>query len=120
MERRAIESMDFASEMPLVDDLLTAWDGTIWLRRSPTSGFPADLSANPDGHNLQQALQRDQANRPTARIDLLTPGGQYLGTIPYGRWPAAMGPEGRVAYIEVDELGVPAVLVGRVSVSQCP
>ena len=121
MQREAIESMEFADEVPLVDDLLTAWDGTIWVRRPPTSDFSFDLSANPSGHNLQRALQTNQMNRPPAPIDLLTPDGQYLGTIPatQARWPAAMGPEGRVAYIEVDELGVPTVLVGRVSVSQC-
>ena len=121
MQREAIESMEFADEVPLVDDLLTAWDGTIWVRRPPTSDFSFDLSANPGGHNLQRALQTNQMNRPPAPIDLLTPDGRYLGTIPatQGRWPAAIGPEGRVAYIEVNELGVPTVLVGRVSVSRC-
>ena len=121
MQREAIENMEFADELPLVDDLLTAWDGTIWVRRPPTSDFPFDLSANPGGHNLQRALQTNQMNRPPAPIDLLTPDGRYLGTIPatQARWPAAIGPEGRVAYIEVNELGVPTVLIGRVSVSQC-
>ena len=121
MQREAIENMEFADELPLIDDLLTAWDGTIWARRSPTSDFPFDLSANPAGHNLQRELQKSQMNRPPAPIDLLTPDGRYHGTIPatQARWPAAMGPEGRVAYIEVDELGVPTVLVGRVSVSRC-
>ena len=88
MQREAIESMEFADEVPLVDDLLTAWDGTIWVRRPPTSDFSFDLSANPGGHNLQRALQTNQMNRPPAPIDLLTPDGQYLGTIPatQARW----------------------------------
>ena len=121
MEREAIESMEFASEIPLVDDLMTAWDGMIWVRRVPTSDFPFDLSANPGGHNLQRALQTNQANRSPAAIDLLEPGGRYLGTIPAtdARWPAALGPGGLVAYIEVDEFDVPVVLVGRISVSAC-
>ena len=39
MQREAIESMEFADEVPLVDDLLTAWDGTIWVRRPAHLGF---------------------------------------------------------------------------------
>ena len=78
MQREAIENMEFADELPLVDDLLTAWDGTIWVRRPPAPDFPFDLSANPGGHNLQRALQTNQMNRPPAPIDLLTPDGRYL------------------------------------------
>ena len=119
-ERGAIEDMEFADEVPQVDDLLTAWDGTIWVRRPPDSEFPFDLSANPDGHNLQEALQKSQANRPPAPVDMLTPDGAYVGTVRELRWPAALGPGNRAAYIEVDEFGIPTVLVGRLSVSSCP
>ncbi|MDE2876645.1 MAG: hypothetical protein OXU69_06160 [Gemmatimonadota bacterium] len=121
MQEAAIATMEFADEVPLVDDLLTAWDGTIWIRRMPESGFPADGSANPGGHNLHRVLQTNQMNKPAAAIDLLNPGGQYLGTIPatQARWPAAMGPDGLVAFVEVDEFDVPVVLVGTISVSAC-
>lgn len=119
MERRAIETMEFADELPVVDDLLTSWDGTVWVRRTPKSDFPFDLSSNPSGRNLQRFLQDSQANRPPAPIDLVTSVGEYLGTIPEGRWPAALGPDGRVAYIEVDDLDVPTVLIGQLSVRQC-
>ena len=121
MQEAAIATMEFADEVPLVDDLLTAWDGTIWIRRMPESGFPADGSANPGGHNLHRVLQTNQMNKPAAAIDLLDPGGQYLGTIPatQARWPAAMGPDGLVAFVEVDEFDVPVVLVGTISVSAC-
>ena len=117
MERGAIEAMEFAAEVPLVDDLLTAWDGTIWVRRIPVSGFPLDLSANPGRHNLQRELQENQANRPPAPVDFLDPAGTYAGTVAAMRWPAAVGPDNLVAYIDIDELGVPTVLVGRLSVS---
>ena len=38
---------------------------------------------------------------------------------PGGRWPAALGPDGRVAYIGVDDLDVPTVLIGQLSVRRC-
>ncbi|MXW17180.1 MAG: hypothetical protein F4123_04005 [Gemmatimonadetes bacterium] len=48
-------------------------------------------------------------------IDVLTMDGRYVGTYPAGVavMPAAFGPEGLVAFIETDELGVDAVVVKR-------
>ena len=121
MHRLAIESMTFADEVPAIDDLLAAWDGTIWVRRAPPSGFPSDPSSNPLGHNSDQELQRSRTRSEPAPVDILTADGLYLGTIPAAeaRWPAAIGPDGLVAHIEADEFDVPTVVVGRVSLAPC-
>lgn len=81
--------------------------------------FRVARSRLPSGE-LQEALQKSQANRPPAPVDMLTPDGAYVGTVRKLRWPAALGPGNRAAYIEVDELGIPTVLVGRLSLSSCP
>ena len=46
-------------------------------------------------------------------IDLITPGGEYLGTIPDSRMPNAFGPDGLVAYVQLDGFEVPTVVVRR-------
>lgn len=117
-QRRMIESMEFADEVPLVDDLITAWDGTIWVRRTPEDGFPFDPSSDPGRNNTEKTLQDQQTKWLAAPIDVIRADGAYVGTLPIGeaRWPAALGPGGMMAYIEVDSLGVPTVVVGRVSI----
>ena len=40
MQRRTVERMEFYSGIPLVDDLWTTWEGTIWMRRTPKEGYP--------------------------------------------------------------------------------
>ena len=90
MQREAIESMEFADAVPLVDDLLT--DGTV---RSGCAGPTSDLSTcrqTPAVTTSSGLCRLNQMNRPPAPIDLLTPDGQYLGTIPatQARWPAAI------------------------------
>ena len=52
-------------------------------------------------------------------IDVLTPDGKYLGSIPAGLipFPDAFGPDGRVAFIRKDDLDVPWVEVKRVVLS---
>ncbi len=47
-------------------------------------------------------------------IDIITPEGGYLGTVPDSRLPNAFGPDGLAAYVQLDELGVPTVVVRRV------
>ena len=47
MQRRAIEEMEFAEQVPLVDDVISTWDGTIWVRRTPDDGFPFDPLTDP-------------------------------------------------------------------------
>ena len=119
MRLQAVEDMEFADEVPLVDDMRTAWDGTIWVRRTPEDSFPFDPSSDPLGVGGVGELQQEQVARDPAPIDVITSGGEYLGTLPAGdaKLPAAFGPGGVAAYIEVDALDVPSVLVGRLSVS---
>ena len=117
MGRRAIEDMEFADEVPLVDAIATMWDGTIWVRRTPADGFPFDVSSDPMGNYGDDALQRRLTERAPAPIDVIHPDGAYFGTIPAGeaQLPAAFGPGGLAAYMEVDEMGVPTVAVRRIT-----
>ena len=81
----------FYPELSVLHTLATTWDGHIWVqRRGP---YP-----DTDGP-----------------IDVLTADGDYIGTFPEGGMgmPAAFGPEGLVAFIELDELDVATVVVRR-------
>ncbi len=81
----------FYPELSVLHTLATTWDGHIWVqRRGP---YP-----DTDGP-----------------IDVLTANGDYIGTFPAGApgMPAAFGPEGLVAFIELDELDVATVVVRR-------
>ncbi|MDE2754373.1 MAG: hypothetical protein OXI83_17510, partial [Gemmatimonadota bacterium] len=89
--RNRIESLDFADQIPVVGGLGTSWDGLIWVHR---------LGENPldDGP-----------------IDVLAADGRYLGTYPPGTTtlPTAFGPDGLLAFVETDALGVETVIVKR-------
>jgi hypothetical protein len=87
-----IESMVFASEIPVLADMGVDWEGRIWLKRS--------------GSGVGQE----------GPLDLVDSEGTYLGTLSpdWSRIPDAFGPDGLTAFIEEDELGVPRVLVRRV------
>ena len=92
--RERVESMEFYPEVPVVRGLRTSWEGHIWVQRrgeEPVSDGP---------------------------IDVLTPGGRYLGTFAAEEMamPAAFGPDGLAAFVEVDELGVQTVVVRRLPV----
>jgi hypothetical protein len=91
MMRERVESMVFYPVIPVVEALSADWDGRIWVQRS--SGTPGE-----DG--------------PT---DLITPGGEYLGTLPADglRIPDAFGPDGLAAYMELDEYDVATIRVVR-------
>ena len=90
--RAFLEALPAASEVPVVRDLRTTWDGLIWVQRrgdEPVSDGP---------------------------IDVLTVEGRYLGSYPAGTtMPDAFGPGGLVAFIETGELGESTVLVKRVA-----
>ena len=93
MGRERIRSMEFYHEVPVVRDLQTSWEGTIWVRRrgeEPASDGP---------------------------IDVLTPDGRYIGTYAAGatEMPDAFGPDGLAAFIERDEFDVASVVVRRLS-----
>ena len=89
--RERVESMEFYPVVPVVRGLRTSWEGHIWVQRrgeEPVSDGP---------------------------IDVLTPDGRYLGTFAAEdmAMPAAFGPDGLAAFVEVDELGVQTVVVRR-------
>ena len=46
-------------------------------------------------------------------IDIIAPGGEYRGTLGEARMPGAFGPDGLVAYLEMDALDVPTIVVRR-------
>lgn len=52
-------------------------------------------------------------------IDVWNPDGRYVGTPPPDDrpMPDAFGPDGLAAWVELDELDVPTVIVGRFSTS---
>lgn len=90
-ERNRIQSMEFHEEIPVIRALKTSWDGSIWVQRRGVE--PSDDGA----------------------IDVLTPDGVYVGTYTAGaiEVPDAFGPEGLVAFIETNDLGVNTVVVKR-------
>ncbi len=81
----------FYHEIPVLRDLATTWEGRIWVRR---------VGEEPDSDGP---------------IDVLTAEGVYLGTYPTGatEMPAAFGPGGLAAFIELDEFDVASVVVRR-------
>ena len=90
MQEDQIQDLMFPEEMPVIRNLAVDWSDRIWVRRSALPG-------------------------ETGPTDILTRDGQYFGTIaPDGlRIPAAFGPDGLLAYIDADELGVQRVRVVR-------
>ena len=88
-----IEGMEFGPEMPLLEGLGVDWEGNLWVERTGS------------------------AVGEEGPLDIFDSEGRYLGTIPAGelRIPDAFGPDGLVAFIETADLGVPRVVVQRVS-----
>lgn len=89
--RAELESMEFYPEIPVVRDLRTSREGTIWVRRG--------------GDELDS----------DGPIDLITADGRYLGSFTRDATdlPSAFGPDGLVAFVERNELDVPTVVVKR-------
>jgi len=87
-----IESMVFADYIPVLTEVrVDPWSDQIWVRR---------------------AGRRIGENGP---VDVLTAQGEYLGTLDASVGiPAAFGPNGLVAYIDVDEFDVNTVRVERI------
>lgn len=89
--RRGIEGMEFHTELSVIRGLGTTWDGHIWV------------------------LRRGDGPNDDGPIDVLSPEGRYLGSLPAGttELPDAFGPDGLVALVEMNELGVQTVSVKR-------
>ena len=95
--RRELERLDnlvFFDEVSIVRNLRTGWDGEIWVQR-----------------------HGDEPGDDAGPIDVLTMDGRYIGSYRAGaiRMPAAFGPDGLVAFIELDELDVETVVVKRLA-----
>jgi hypothetical protein len=86
---REIANMEFADTIPALNALRVTGSGKLWVERTaPDVGEPGP-------------------------IDVVTPEGQYLGTITGLDLPAAISRGGLAAFIERDELDVPRVVVRR-------
>lgn len=92
MLRGRIEDMEFMDEIPVLTELGVDRDGRIWVQRS-------GRDVGEDGP-----------------IDVLSPTGEYLGTVEAGSIdiPSAFGPDGLVADVRRDELDVVTIVVRRV------
>ena len=90
MMRGQIAQMRFYPELSVLMDLAATWNGRIWVQR------------------------RGEAPTEDGPIDVITPAGEYAGTLPPdAAMPGAFGPEGLAAWVEEDEFGVPVVVVRR-------
>ena len=78
-------------EIPVLRGLATTWDGRIWVQR------------------------RGEEPGTDGPIDVLTVGGEYVGTYPTDatEMPDAFGPNGLAAFIEFDDMDVARVVVRR-------
>jgi len=111
--RGMVENASFMSEVPLVRDLRTTWEGAIWVERWGSDPLAQiNLAAggsddrNPEGEGEEAA---------EGWIDVLAPGGEYVGTFSLEEMsmPGAFGPGGLVAFVETDEFDVPTIIVKR-------
>lgn len=86
---RMMGEMEFADTIPALRGLRVAPSGKLWIERTgPVVGEPGP-------------------------VDLVTPEGQYLGTITGTRLPDAISRGGLAAYVERDENDVERVIVRR-------
>ena len=85
--REQIEVMSFWAEVPALHDMVGSPDGILWVQRNGPDGRPGP-------------------------VDLMDVADGYLGTLPPGsEFPVALGVDGLAAYLEISELGVPALRV---------
>ena len=88
-----VSLMEYAPEVPVIDDIAVDFEDRIWVSRTGEDGV---------------------SRGPT---DVLTADGEYLGTLAADefRIPDAFGPAGLMAYIELDDLDVATVRVLRLN-----
>lgn len=113
MQRALLERTEFYPEVPLVDDVRTTWNGTLWIRRTPEDGFPWEANESADLFPVGPSLLK--LDRDPAPIDVVTVSGDYVGTLSAGTtdMPVAFGPDGLAAFVELDDMGVQTVVVRR-------
>ncbi len=90
--RERVENREFFAEVPVIRSIRATWDGALWVQRRGEEPW--------DDQGPIDVFGRDR---------------QYLGTFPAGatEMPLAFGPNGLVAFWEVDELDVPTIVVKR-------
>lgn len=95
LERARIDAMGFHDVIPVIQAMAVDPEGRIWVQRH--SGDPGDPGA-------------------PGPVDVLTPGGRYLGTLPPDgpRIPDAFGPDGLMAVVSADGLGAPVIVILRI------
>ncbi len=108
--RDAVANADFMPEVPLVRDLRTTWEGTIWVQR-----WGSDPMAQIDAQAALAAGAPEGDEVAAGWIDVLSPEGEYMGTLSLEDtpMPAAFGPGGLVAFVETDEFDVPTIILKR-------
>ena len=91
MMRQNIEQLEFYPELPVVTGLAAGWTGKIWVAR------------------------RGAEVTGPGPIDVLSPAGEYIGTLPASAQglPRAFGPNGLAAFVETDQFEVVNVVVKR-------
>lgn len=87
-------------EVPVVEGVKAGWDRSVWVQRR-----------NP-AHLLSANIVDDYVPGP---VDLLLATGDYVGTFDPSDlpMPMALGPDGLAAFLELDALEVPTVVVRR-------
>lgn len=91
LQEARIDAMGFHEVIPVIDAIRVDALGRLWIARTPVP--PATRGA----------------------VDVVTPAGAYLGTLPAGRpgLPAAFGPHDLVAFVGRDDFGAPVIHIGR-------
>ena len=107
--RDAVANADFMPEVPLVRDLRTTWEGMIWVQR-----WGSDPLAQIDAQAIV-ASGAPEEEVAAGWIDVLSPEGEYMGTLSLEETPMpdAFGPGGLVAFVETDEFDVPTIILKR-------
>ncbi|WP_428273840.1 hypothetical protein [Candidatus Palauibacter sp.] len=108
--RDAVANADFMPEVPLVRDLRTTWEGTIWVQR-----WGSDPLAQIDAQATLASGAPAREEVAAGWIDVLSPEGEYMGTLSLEETPMpdAFGPGGLVAFVETDEFDVPTIILKR-------
>jgi len=92
MLREIMSEREFYPEVPIIRWLRATWEGRLWVRRRGDEPWAND-----------------------GPIDIFGADRNYVGTYPgETRMPSAFGPDGLVAFWEVDEMDGPAIVVTRV------
>ena len=91
--REGIENAPFFDEIPVIRAIRATWDGSLWIQR-----------------------RGEEPWTDSGPIDVFGADGQYVGTFGEGltEMPNAFGPDGRAAFVELDEFDVPTIVVRTV------